>query len=104
MRQTGLGIAMADYQVLSCREIPSPVKTTDATAEVSERLPQRFRDAIDDAAMHAVATDAEAYLAGWNWGATQQRPEMAREIAQAAAADLATSAFLSTSPDLFRES
>jgi len=95
---------MAEYQVLYWREIPSLVKATDATAEESVRLPQRFHDAIDDAAMRAGATDAEAYLAGWHWGPIQQRPGAAREVAEAVAADLAVSTSLSTSPDPFRES
>lgn len=80
------------------------MKVTEATAKVSMRLPQRFRDAIDDAAMQAGSTDAKAYLAGWHWGLTQQRPETARETAEAVAADLPASASLSTSPALFRES
>jgi len=95
---------MAEYQVLYWREVPSLVKATDATAEVSVRLPQRFHDAIDDAAMRAGATDTVAYLAGWRWGPTRERPGTAREVAEAVAADLAASTSLSTSPDPFRES
>ncbi len=95
---------MADYQVLYWREIPSLVKATDAAAEVTIRLPQQFHDAIDDAAMRAGASDAEAYLAGWRWGPIQKRPGAAREVAEAVATDLAASTPLSTSPDPFRES
>jgi hypothetical protein len=94
---------MADYQVLCWRDIPSLVKATDASAEASVRLPQRFHDAIDDAAMRAGATDTEAYLAGWQWGPIQERPGSAREVAEAIAADLAASTFLSPSPDPFQE-
>ncbi|MEK7220939.1 MAG: virulence factor [candidate division NC10 bacterium] len=94
---------MANYQVLYWREIPSLVKATDATGEVSVRLPQRFHDAIDEAAMQVGATDTEAYLAGWHLGPVQQRPGTAREVAEAIAADLAASIPLSTSPDPFRE-
>jgi len=95
---------MAKYQVLYWREIPSLVKATDAAAEVSVRLPQRFHDAIDDAAMRAGATESEEYLAGWHWGPNQQRPGTAREVAEAVAADLDTSTSLSSPPDPFRES
>jgi cvfA/B/C family virulence factor len=95
---------MAEYQVLYWREIPSLVKATDATAEATVRLPQRFHDAIDDAALRAGATDTEAYLAGWYWGPTGQRPGSAREVAEAVAADLTASTLLVTSPDPFRES
>src|SRR5512145_442470 len=96
-------MAMADYQVLYWREIPSLVKAIDGAAEVSVRLPQRFHDAIDDAAMQAGATDTEAYLAGWRWGPMLMRPGTAREVAEAVAADLAAAPLLSTSPDPFRE-
>lgn len=96
-------MAMAEYQVLYWREIPSLVKATDGAAEVSVRLPQRFHDAIDDAAMQAGATDTEAYLAGWHWGPVLTRPGTAREVAEAVAADLANAPLLSTSPDPFRE-
>ncbi len=94
---------MAEYQVLYWREIPSLVKATDGAAEVSVRLPQRFHDAIDDAAMQAGATDTEAYLAGWHWGPMFMRPGTAREVAEAVAAALAAAPLLSTSPDPFRE-
>jgi len=94
---------MAEYQVLYWRDIPSLVKATDAAIEVSTRLPQRFQDAIDDAAMRAEATDAEAYLADWHWGPAQQRPGAASEVAEAVAADLTASTPLSTSLDSFRE-
>jgi hypothetical protein len=94
---------MAKYQILYWREIPSLVKATDATGEVSARLPQRFHDAIDDAAMQAGATDTETYLAGWHWGPVQERRGNAREVAEAVAADLAASTPLPTSPDPFRE-
>ena len=94
---------MAEYQVLYWRDIPSLVKATDAATEVSTRLPQRFQDAIDDAAMRAKATDAEAYLADWHWGPTQERPGAASEVAEVVAADLTASTPLFTSLDSFRE-
>ena len=96
-------MAMAEYQVLYWREIPSLVKATDGAAEVSVRLPQRFHDVIDDAAMQAGATDTEAYLAGWHWGPMLTRAGTAREVAEAVAADLAAAPLLSTSADPFRE-
>lgn len=94
---------MADYQVLYWDEIPSLVKATDAAGEVSVRLPQRFHDAIDEAAMQVGATDTDAYLAGWHWGPVRQWPGTAREVAAAIAGNLAASTPLSTSPDPFRD-
>jgi hypothetical protein len=79
------------------------VTATDATAEVSLRLPQRFHDAIDDAAMQAGATDTEAYLAGWHWGPILERPGAAHEVAEAVTVDLAAFTSLSVSPDPFQE-
>ena len=94
---------MAQYQVLYWREIPSLVKATDATAEVCVRLPPRFSEAIDDAAMQAGATDTEAYLAGWQWGPIHERPGTAREVAEVIAGELVASTPLSISPDPFRD-
>ncbi len=94
---------MAQYQILYWGEIPSMVKASDATGEASVRLPQRFHDAIDEAAMQAGATDTEAYLAGWHWGPIRERPGGVREVAEAIAADLAASTPLPTSLDSFRE-
>lgn len=95
---------MAEYQVLYWRDIPSLVKAADATGEVTVRLPQRFRDAIDDAAVRAGATDAETYLAGWHWGPIRQRPGAAHDVAEAMAAELAATTLLPISPDAFQES
>jgi hypothetical protein len=95
---------VADYQVLYWREIPSLVKASDAAGEVSVRLPQRFHDAIDDAAMRVGATDTEGYLAGWQWGPVQARIGAARQVAEAVAAELAAATSLDPSPDPFQES
>jgi hypothetical protein len=94
---------MAEYQVLYWGEIPSLVKASDASGELTLRLPQPFHDAIDDAAMRAGAADAEAYLAGWRWGPVGQRPGAARDVAEAVIAELTASTPLSISPDSFRE-
>ncbi len=94
---------MAQYQILYWREMPSLVKASDTAAEVSVRLPQRFHDAIDDAAMLVGATDTEAYLAGWHWGPIHEQPGTARDVAEKVAAELDASTSLSTSPDSFRE-
>jgi hypothetical protein len=94
---------MAKYQVLYWREIPSLVKATDAVSEVCVRLSPRFSDAIDDAAMQAGATDTETYLAGWQWGQTQERPGTAREVAETIAGELVASTPLSNSADPFRD-
>lgn len=94
---------MAEYQVLYWRALPSLVKANDATGEVSVRLPQRFADAIDDAAMQMGATDTGAYLEGWRWGPLLERSGAARDVAEAVAMELAASTPLSTSHDPFQK-
>jgi hypothetical protein len=51
---------------------------------VKVQLPQRFQEAIDEAAMQAGAADADAYLAGWvrsSWvTATGSPADVAEEI------------------------
>lgn len=82
------GVPVADYQVLYWRDIPSLVKATDAGREVSLRLPQRFQDAIDEAAVLLGETEADAYLEAWCWGPAACRPGPAEDVAREVAREL----------------
>jgi hypothetical protein len=57
--------AVAEYQVTWWRELPSLVVARDGGAQAKASLPQRFQDAIDEAAMRLGDTSSEAYLEGW---------------------------------------
>lgn len=46
--------------------IPSMVTARKGEEVVKVALPARFQEAIDEAAMRAGETDADAYLAGWS--------------------------------------
>ena len=56
---------MTDYQITSWRELPSLVVARDGDHVAKVSLPQRFQDAIDEAAMRLGETSSDAYLDGW---------------------------------------
>lgn len=47
------------------RDLPSLVVAREGDAVTKSPLPQRFQEAIDEAAMRLGDTGSEAYLAGW---------------------------------------
>ncbi len=57
---------MTEVQVTSWREVPSIVTARDGDESVKISMPQRFQEAIDEAAMRAGASDADAYMQGWH--------------------------------------
>jgi hypothetical protein len=60
-----VGSLVTDYQVTYWRELPSLVVTREGEAVTKAPLPQRFQEAIDEAAMRLGETSSEAYLDGW---------------------------------------
>lgn len=56
---------MASLTILYWRDIPSQVIVKAGRANAKRELSERFTRAIDAAAMHAHASDADAYLAEW---------------------------------------
>ena len=56
---------MSETQVTRWRDIPSMVAARDGDEIVKVQLPNRFQEAIDEAAMRLSATDADAYMNGW---------------------------------------
>jgi Virulence factor len=72
---------MAKYQVMFWKHIPAHVKAWDERGEVKRLLPDRFQAAIDAYAMKDGSTDMDAYLEGWRWSETQERPGSADEVA-----------------------
>jgi hypothetical protein len=79
---------MATYQVLYWHDIPSQVRARDAGGRVSKQLPQRFQDAIDQAAMSAGLIGSDEYTEAFRWSAAQERDGSAEEVAAAVAAEL----------------
>lgn len=68
--------------------IPSMVAARDGDDVVKISLPQRFQEAIDEAAMRLDAADANAYMDGWTrteWMAQTGTPA---QIADAVSAEL----------------
>jgi len=79
---------MASYQVMFWKHIPAHVKAWDEKGEVKRLLPDRFQAAIDAYAMKDGSTDMDAYLEGWRWSATEERPGSAEDVASAVVTEL----------------
>ena len=79
---------MAKYQVMFWKHIPAQIKAWDERGEVKRMLPDRFQAAIDAYAMKDGSTDMDAYLEGWRWSETQERPGSAEDVASAVVAEL----------------
>ena len=79
---------MAKYQVMFWKHIPAHVKAWDDGGEVKRLLPDRFQAAIDAYAMKDGSTEMDAYLEGWRWSETQERPGSAEDVASAVVTEL----------------
>jgi uncharacterized protein YfaP (DUF2135 family) len=79
---------MAKFQVMFWKHIPAHVKAWDEQGEVKRLLPDRFQAAIDAYAMKDGSTDMDAYLEGWRWSETRERPGSAEEVAGAVVSEL----------------
>lgn len=81
---------MTQVQVTKWREIPSMIVAKDGEDQVKISLPQRFQEAIDEAAMRLGDEDADSYMNGWvrdSWETVAGSPTTA---AEALAAELET--------------
>jgi Virulence factor len=56
---------MAEYQVTRWHAIPALVSARDGVDHVKVSLPDRFQEAIDEAAMRGGLAASDAYLEGW---------------------------------------
>lgn len=56
---------MIEYQITYWRDIPSMIVFKHDSENIKSMLPNRFQEAIDEAAMRLGAVDSDAYLAGW---------------------------------------
>jgi hypothetical protein len=82
---------VAEYQITYWRELPSLVVARegfDGQSVAKTPLPQRFQEAIDEAAMRLGETDADAYLAGWRRSDWTRLDGSTADVAEQVAADL----------------
>jgi hypothetical protein len=56
---------VTEIQVTYWREIPSMVAARKGEEVAKVQLPQRFQEAIDEAAMRLGESSADDYMAGW---------------------------------------
>lgn len=80
---------MATYQIIYWHDIPAQVRAYDDDGRASARLPDRFQEAIDQAAMAAGLVGDDAYLEGFHQSDKQERAGAAQEVADAVAAEIA---------------
>ena len=81
---------MAKYRILSWKGIPAQIKVRDDEGgrPVSVPLSDRWIKRIDRVAMAEGLIGTDQYLAEWAWGAEEQRPGPAQEVADAVVAEL----------------
>jgi len=79
---------MAKYKILYWQGIPSQVRAIDENGRASRQLPQRFQEAIDEAAMALGKIGTDSYTNGFQWGEEFERPGTAEEVADAITTEL----------------
>ena len=79
---------MATYQILYWHDIPVQVRAKEDGGRVSAPLPDRFQEAIDQAAMAAGLIGSDDYTAAFRWSEQHTRAGTARDVALAVAAEL----------------
>jgi len=71
---------LPELTVIYWRDIPAQVTATDGSASVRVALPDRFQEAIDEAAMAAGLVGSDDYLAEWRRDTRECGPDLAREV------------------------
>ena len=80
---------MAEYRITSWREIPTMVTARDASGATAKvALPDRFQEAVDEAAMRQGLAGSDAYLEAWVQGEWQEADGTPDEVAARVAAEL----------------
>lgn len=79
---------VTEYQTTLWRDLPSMVVARDGDDTTKTPLPQRFQEAIDEAAMRLGATDSDDYLAGWTRSDWVQAPGSPADVCERVVADL----------------
>jgi hypothetical protein len=71
---------LPELTIIYWRDIPAQVTATDGSAAVRVALPDRFQEAIDEAAMAAGLVRSDDYLAEWRRETRECGPNLAREV------------------------
>lgn len=79
---------MAQVQITYWRNIPAMVTAREGRKRAKIQLPQRFQNAIDEAAMRAGLIGTDEYLEEWRRGPWEEREGSPEEVAQAVAQEL----------------
>ena len=79
------------------------VVVRDGGREVQARMPQRYQDAIDEAAMALGVTEDDAYLKGWAWGPAARREGSPEDVLRAVLEELERSHPLASVGDAFSQ-
>ena len=79
---------MAETQLIAWRDLPSMVVAREGDEVVKVPLPQRFQEAIDEAAMRLGETSSDTYLDGWTRSAWTQAAGAPADVAHALAESL----------------
>ena len=79
---------MAQVQITYWRNIPAMVTAREGRRRAKIQLPQRFQNAIDEAAMRAGLIGTDEYLEEWRRGPWEEREGSPEEVAQAVAQEL----------------
>jgi Virulence factor len=81
---------MAEYRITYWRQIPSMVAARDGAATSKAALPDRFQEAIDEAAMRLGMAGSDAYLEQWHHGEWVESAGAPDELAARVAEQLDT--------------
>jgi hypothetical protein len=79
---------MTSVEILYWHDIPVQVRARQRRVRHSQLLPGRFQQAVDNAAMAAGLTSADAYSEGFHWQPAGEREGTPDEVAEAVAAEL----------------
>ena len=79
---------MATYQILYWHDIPVQVRAIEGRQRHSLPLPERFQQAVDQAAMDAGLTDSDRYSDLFHWSEQHEQPGSPQEVAELVAAGL----------------
>jgi cvfA/B/C family virulence factor len=79
---------VARWEIVAWQEIPAAVEAVDENGQVTLQLSERFQALIDSVAMQQGLEASDAYLEQWCKLPGGERPGSAREVGEAAVAEI----------------